>query len=241
MFNALRIYWKAVIGTAVTWFILDITFYGNGLFTSTITSLLHKHKSETLDQKALDAVYIALIALPGYYLTVAFLDRIGRKNLQMWGFLLLSIFFFILGGTLDEIKKIPALAILVYGCTFLFSNFGPNATTYIIPGEYYPSEVRATCHGISAAAGKVGAAITSYTFVNLEGKIGTGNLLLFCGGVGILGLICTYFFVPNYTPQTLSAIHQQAEDSLRLLDEAKEGKKKGQGGAYQTLDNSSDA
>ena len=30
-----------------------------------------------------------------------------------------------------------------------------NATTWMLPGELFPTEVRATCHGISAAAGKV--------------------------------------------------------------------------------------
>lgn len=44
------------------------------------------------------------------------------------------------------------------------SNFGPNTTTFVIPGEIYPAEVRATCHGISAACGKLGAATGAYFF-----------------------------------------------------------------------------
>ena len=35
--------------------------------------------------------------------------------------------------------------------------FGPNATTWLLPGEVFPTDIRATCHGISAAVGKVGA------------------------------------------------------------------------------------
>ena len=34
--------------------------------------------------------------------------------------------------------------------------FGPNATTWLLPGEVFPTDIRATCHGISAAVGKVG-------------------------------------------------------------------------------------
>jgi hypothetical protein len=34
----------------------------------------------------------------------------------------------------------------------------------VIPGEIYPAEVRATCHGFSAAAGKLGAATGAYLF-----------------------------------------------------------------------------
>jgi PHS family inorganic phosphate transporter-like MFS transporter len=36
---------------------------------------------------------------------------------------------------------------------------GPNTTTFIVPGECFPTRYRSTSHGISAAAGKVGAII----------------------------------------------------------------------------------
>lgn len=36
---------------------------------------------------------------------------------------------------------------------------GPNATTFIYPAELFPTRFRATGHGISAAAGKLGAII----------------------------------------------------------------------------------
>jgi len=36
---------------------------------------------------------------------------------------------------------------------------GPNATTFIVPGECFPTRYRSTSHGLSAAAGKVGAII----------------------------------------------------------------------------------
>ncbi len=39
------------------------------------------------------------------------------------------------------------------------ANSGPNATTFIIPGEVFPTRYRSSGHGISAATGKVGAII----------------------------------------------------------------------------------
>jgi PHS family inorganic phosphate transporter-like MFS transporter len=36
---------------------------------------------------------------------------------------------------------------------------GPNAMTFIIPGECFPTRYRSTCHGISAASGKLGAVL----------------------------------------------------------------------------------
>jgi MFS family permease len=45
-----------------------------------------------------------------------------------------------------------------------FHNSGPNATTFIIPAECFPTRFRATAHGFSAAAGKVGAVIAQVVF-----------------------------------------------------------------------------
>lgn len=53
--------------------------------------------------------------------------------------------------------QLPALYAFIYGLTFFAQNFGANSTTYIIPSLLFPLEHRATCHGISAAAGKFGA------------------------------------------------------------------------------------
>ncbi|KAG9402849.1 hypothetical protein AC1031_006390 [Aphanomyces cochlioides] len=45
-----------------------------------------------------------------------------------------------------------------------FSNFGPNTSTFVFPTEVFPTPIRSSCHGISAAMGKVGAAVGSYGF-----------------------------------------------------------------------------
>jgi len=47
----------------------------------------------------------------------------------------------------------------LYVLAQFFQNFGPNTTTFIVPGECYPTRYRSSAHGISAACGKVGAII----------------------------------------------------------------------------------
>lgn len=54
-----------------------------------------------------------------------------------------------------------------YGLTFFFANFGPNSTTFILPSETFPAEVRTSLNGFSAAMGKTGAAIGSAMFLPL--------------------------------------------------------------------------
>ena len=47
----------------------------------------------------------------------------------------------------------------LYCIANFFLNFGPNTTTFIVPGEVFPTRYRSTAYGISAACGKLGAVI----------------------------------------------------------------------------------
>jgi hypothetical protein len=53
-----------------------------------------------------------------------------------------------------------------------FQNFGPNTTTFIVPGEAFPTRYRSTAHGIAAASGKLGAIIAQVGFAQLRDRGG---------------------------------------------------------------------
>ncbi len=44
---------------------------------------------------------------------------------------------------------------LVAACRSFFGQWGPNATTWLLPSELFPTETRAMSHGLAAATGKV--------------------------------------------------------------------------------------
>lgn len=67
-------------------------------------------------------------------------------------------------------KITPGIKVYVffYCLAYFFQNFGPNTTTFIIPGEMFPTRYRSTAHGIAAATGKLGAIVVQ---VVLELKV----------------------------------------------------------------------
>ncbi|CAE8656730.1 unnamed protein product, partial [Polarella glacialis] len=193
-----------VLGTALNWFLFDILFYGNSMFNQDITNIIQVGSG--LEGKMLKTLIIVLMQLPGYYVAVFLINRMGRKNMQLMGFSMIGILFLICGLTYDLlIEKAPYVFLTIYGMTFFFSNFGPNATTYVIPGEIYPSQVKTTLHGVSAAAGKLGAALgtTIFPFFKPETPAGTRNVLLFCSLISLLGLVATNFLTPRYAAEDL--------------------------------------
>jgi hypothetical protein len=80
-----------------------------------------------------------------------------------------------------------------------FFNFGPNATTFIIPAEVYPSRVRGFAHGFSAAVGKLGAILSALLFNYLSGStvIGLANVLWIFFACNVLGALSTWFLIPE--------------------------------------------
>ena len=67
--------------------------------------------------------------------------------------------------------------VLLYCLTNFFQNFGPNTTTFIIPGEIFPTRYRSTAHGISAASGKLGAIVAQVGFSQLKDIGGTNKFV----------------------------------------------------------------
>lgn len=222
-----------LLGTTTTWFLLDIAFYSQNLFQKDIFSAIGWiPKAQTMN--AIDEVYrIAraqtLIALcstvPGYWFTVAFIDRIGRFAIQLMGFFFMTVFMFALAIPYNHWthKDNRIGFVVMYSLTFFFANFGPNATTFVVPAEIFPARLRSTCHGISAASGKLGAIVGAFGFLYLAQNkdkaladagypagIGVKNSLLVLGVVNFFGILFT-FLVPESNGKSLEEMSGENE------------------------------
>ncbi|KAJ9269152.1 hypothetical protein DTO212C5_4835 [Paecilomyces variotii] len=104
---------------------------------------------------------ISISSLAGSGLLIFLIDYVPRKMWLVWSFLILSVCFAVLGGVLvrTEFQGGHWAAVVIYAICQFFFNLGPNTLTYIISAEIFPTRFRATCHGISAACGKIGAII----------------------------------------------------------------------------------
>lgn len=80
------------------------------------------------------------------------------------GFTILTIIFIIIGFAYNQLKSAHNGLLPFYILAQFFFNFGPNATTFIVPGECFPTRYRSMSHGFSAACGKVGAIIAQCIF-----------------------------------------------------------------------------
>ncbi|KAG9313902.1 major facilitator superfamily domain-containing protein [Chiua virens] len=163
---------KVLIGTAYSWFALDVPFYSLTLNSSAILTYSDFGK---IRGRSPDDVYNSLFRicsgslvlivagyLPGFWASFFFIDSWGRKPIQLMGFSVLTIVFLIMAFAyvpLNATSPGRTAFIFLYCLANFFQNFGPNTTTFIVPGEAFPTRYRATAHGISAACGKIGAVV----------------------------------------------------------------------------------
>lgn len=209
---------KTLIGTASTWFLLDVAFCGTNLNQSVLLIDVRfstgKTHYDVLMRNAIGNLIIAIAGyVPGYFSTIGLVEKMGRKWIQIQGFLMCALMFAILAGGYNHLStagKFVCFAIaqvslrfdpvlLYINITQFFFNFGPNATTFIIPAEVYPSRVRSFAHGLSAAVGKLGAILSALLFNYLAGPkvIGLANVLWIFFACNILGSIITWFLIPE--------------------------------------------
>lgn len=197
--TATQLLWRnfggRLVGASMSWLLWDISFYGNKLFQSTFILALTGEET-TLLEFTMASTLNATVALLGYFGAAALIDRpeIGRLRLQSVGFLVTGSLFVLCGFCYDRIPS--GWLVALYLASSFTGQLGPNATTFLIPAEIFPTDQRTLCHGICAAAGKVGALIAAILFHFVERD---GDLFLFCGYASFVACLITVWSIPETT------------------------------------------
>ncbi|EEC42748.1 predicted protein [Phaeodactylum tricornutum CCAP 1055/1] len=186
----LRNYGVRLLGASLSWMLWDIAFYGNKLFQSSFLIAL-TGPDTTLLEFALAATLNAAVALLGYFGAAILLDVVGRRKLQQFGFLLTGTLFVACGFLYEQLSSTMLIA-LYLGSSF-FGQLGPNATTFLIPAEIFPTSQRTMCHGIAAASGKCGALLAAVLFH----YVGDVDMFLLSGYASFVACVVTYWTIPD--------------------------------------------
>ena len=245
--------WRSLLGTALTWFLLDFAFFGLGLSSPKAISQVWYNgvdspsanpppwdvtyfKSSNPDAVIFDVlttsawhslVVVSVGAMIGSMALIVAIDHFNRKRLQWMMFIVLGFLFIITGGTYRIGNNGVTITLYIF-CQICFY-FGPNGLTFIIPAELFPTKYRATCHGLSAASGKLGSIIVqiflAYVKFGPSGSKTTwlspdspwfGDVLLIFSAPMFLGAIVSWWFIPDLQDKDGQSL------SLELLAEGRE-------------------
>ena len=203
---------------SVPWFLMDIATYGVGLFTPIILGAVHL--SSAAGSVAGDVVAaegsaaIDLFLLIGFLVGLYAVPRFGRIHMQVLGFAGMTIGMLVLlyaalagGGAAAHVPLVFAGFILFN----LAMNAGPNATTFTMAPELFPTNVRATASGFAAASAKAGATLGIFVLPQVKAAWGVSGVLALMAAVSALGIVATLVFTREI---------REVPEGLRLDDVA---------------------
>ncbi|KKY21486.1 putative mfs phosphate transporter [Phaeomoniella chlamydospora] len=187
-----------LLATAFGWFANDVFFYGNKLFQSEFIAVISPNNDSLMPSWLWNLVNVG-VELVGYYMASFFIDNklYGRKWMQVVGFLMCFIMFVVPGFKYNyytQPENIHAFQAMYFLSSF-FNQFGPNAVTFLVAAEVFPTPIRASAHGFSAACGKLGALLAAVMF----NYITVQQRFYIVPWFGLAGVLTTVLFLPDTT------------------------------------------
>ena len=200
-----------IFGAALLWLLFDIVVYSGILFGP---SLIAKGLGLAPTTFSLIAQFVFVI--PGALIGVGLIDKIGRKALQVAGFIGAAIMLALFATLHDQVLAAPAFGMLLFGLYSLLITAGPStvAGAGILGVELSPTRIRTIGQSITVVGGRIGASISAFLFPLLFGVLGETGVIGLLAGVSILGAICTMIVIPETAGRSLEDINADAEADL---------------------------
>lgn len=136
---------------------------------------------------------IDLLLIAGIVAAVLLADKLGRVRLQVIGFI--GCAAGLLLAALSDAFSGTTQLVLIFAGFMLFNfmaNLGPNAQTYLIAGEVFPTHLRRKGAGFAASFAKIGAVATAFLFSVLLLDPGQSVVLGLLIATSLLGAIVTW-------------------------------------------------
>jgi MFS family permease len=196
-----------LVGASLAWFVMDFAYYGNTVCSPLVLSAIEP-KASLIAKTLMQLGIFAVAAAPGYLIAAALIDRIGRKSIQVLGFAMMAVTFAAI-ALIPGIDKLVIPFLILYGISYFFTEFGPNATTFVYPAEIFPVLGRTTGHGIAASAGKLGGFVGVFLFPILMNWRGLLAAEAVAALVSVLGIVVTVGMLPETKGKSLEELNAE--------------------------------
>ncbi|WP_269542285.1 MFS transporter [Cerasicoccus fimbriatus] len=213
---------KATILASLPWFLQDLGTYGIGIFTptilaamigartqeNTIKDIIHNDMLASKGSAIMDLLFVF-----GIIFAILLVDKVGRIKLQIVGFVGCAVGLLLAALSMNPDGSNNMLLLFVGFMLFFFmTNLGPNAMTYLLAGEVFPTHVRGMGAGFAASFAKIGAVLTAFLFPILLAHIGTTMLLYALVVTSLIGAVVTFVFAIETKGLSLESIGQKQTD-----------------------------
>jgi len=202
---------QAIFGAALLWLLFDIVVYSGILFGPSLIA-----QGLGLAPAIFSLIASFVFVIPGALIGVSLIDRIGRKQLQTWGFIGAAAMLGLFAYLHDQVMAAPAIGMLLFGLYSLLITAGPSsvAGAGILGVELSPTRIRTIGQSITVVGGRIGASISAFLFPLLFGVLGETGVIYLLAAVSIVGAVCTMLVIPETAQRSLEDINADADADL---------------------------
>jgi putative MFS transporter len=140
------------------------------------------------------------VAFAGALCGMAVSERVGRRQLLLASFWVMVVTMAAIGAW----SGAPVLILLACFVGFAFFNAISGDLTGVYPAEGFPSELRASGVGFSAAMSRIGAGGGTFLLPIGIARFGIGASLVIAAAICAVGLVVTYLWAPETTDLSLT-------------------------------------
>lgn len=140
------------------------------------------------------------IAALGAVVGMLTIERMGRRRQLIGPFWIMAAALLVVGIWAEA----PALVIVACFALFSFFNALAGNLTAVYPIEIFPTTVRSSGVGVTAAFSRVGAAVGTFLLPVGIATIGIGSSMLIAAALCVLGAVISQVMAPETTGQTLT-------------------------------------
>ena len=211
-------YWRGLLGTAGCWFLFDMVEYG---LKQNDAAIFSDDAGGNYADSILQVLWSRLLVIPSLIFAPWLLTKISSKRVQFIGFVGCAVANFILAVAYEELRMISSLFFIFYVVQLSFQSL-PGVTTLAISAEIYPSMVRGSAAGISAACGKLGATVGSYLLSQLKNVGNIREIFWTVFAASTVAILLTALGIPSYNGNTLDeadalALDGKPNEAVRVL------------------------
>ena len=144
-----RQYWRMTVFVSWFWFCNVLPYFAIATFADDVL------KKYGLSGGLAGGVGLSMVAVAGVAVTVALIDKAGRRVFTVPPQWIITVVFLVIGLW----SGAPSAVVLGLFLVFSFLNAMNGALTSIYPGEVFPTEIRGLGTGFAAAVSRVGAGL----------------------------------------------------------------------------------
>ena len=197
---------RVIISAALLWMVYDLVVYASILFGPSLIA-----GSLGFGPVAFQLIMELVFTIPpAVVMSLWVIDPVGRKPLQVWGFVATAATVGAFALMQGQLARAPTLAFLVFGL-FNVAATAPGIVSGagVLGVELAPTRIRSVAQSITVAGGRIGAALSGFFFPLLFAGVGQAGAYWVMTGLALLGAVLTQALVPETGRKSLEALTEE--------------------------------